>query len=80
MLDHDFWNIFGMLIVPLIGVIMGGMVHWLRKLDDRQYHLAVNTVTRADLVEALRPLNERLVLLEGRLPTASAQSPRWRNS
>lgn len=80
MLDSEFWNLFGMLIVPLIGVVIGGMIHWLRKLDDRQYHIAVNTVTRADLVEALRPLNERLVRIENRVSSTSSKPQRWRDT
>jgi hypothetical protein len=80
MIHGEFWNVFGVLVVPLIGVVIGGIIYWLRKLDDRQYHIAVNNVTRADLVDALRPINERLIRIEGRLPNNSSQSTRWRGS
>jgi hypothetical protein len=80
MIDKDFWNIFGVMVVPLIGIVIGGMIYWLRKLDDRQYHIAVNTVTRADLVESLRPINERLIRIESRLPNNLTNSTRWRGS
>jgi hypothetical protein len=78
----ELWQFFGVVVAPLIGLIIGGIVYWLRKLDDRQYHAAVNSVSKTDLAEALRPMNERLIRIENRLETRSSsgnQPPsRWR--
>lgn len=81
MFTAELWEFFGVIVAPLIGVLIAGVVYWLRKLDDRQYQIAVNSVTRADLIEALRPINERLIRMENRMHGQQQQSsPRWRSS
>lgn len=83
MFTAELWQFFGLVVVPLIGIIFGGIVYWLRKLDDRQYYSAMNSVTKSDLAEALRPLNERLIRIENRIETSgppSAPVSRWRSS
>ncbi|TVR97357.1 MAG: hypothetical protein EA406_09850 [Rhodospirillales bacterium] len=82
MFTAELWQFFALVVVPLIGVIFGGIVYWLRKLDDRQYYAAMNGVNKSDLAEALRPLNERLIRIENRIETGappSAPVSRWRN-
>jgi hypothetical protein len=78
----ELWQFFGVVVTPLIGLVIGSMVYWLRKLDDRQYHAAMNSVSKADLVEALRPMNERLIRIENRLESRATggnqPSLRWR--
>lgn len=83
MFTAELWQFFGIVVAPLIGLVIGSIVYWLRKLDDRQYHAAVNSVSKADLAEALRPINERLIRIENRLensrpPTGNQPSSRWR--
>ncbi len=82
MFTAELWQFFGIVVAPLIGLVIGSIVYWLRKLDDRQYHAAVNSVSKADLAEALRPMNERLIRIENRLesrtPANSQPSSRWR--
>ena len=82
MFTAELWQFFGIVVAPLIGLVIGSMVYSLRKLDDRQYHAAMNSVNKADLAEALRPLNERLIRIENRLEsrTAGGGQPlsRWR--
>jgi hypothetical protein len=79
----ELWQFFGVVIAPLIGLIIGSIVYWLRKLDDRQYHAAMNSVSKADLVEALRPINERLARIENRIESRlsgnTLSQSRWRN-
>lgn len=67
MFTPELWQFFGIVVAPLVGILIGGLSYWLRKLDDRQYHIAMNSVTREDLVESLRPINERLIRIENRL-------------
>jgi hypothetical protein len=78
----ELWQFFGIVVAPLIGLVIGSIVYWLRKLDDRQYHAAVNSISKTDLVEALRPINERLIRienrLENRLPNGAQTPSRWR--
>jgi hypothetical protein len=80
MFTTELWQFFGLVVAPLIGVLFGGIVYWLRKLDDRQYNLAMNSVTRNDIVEALRPINERLTRIESHIQNAPSHSPRWRDT
>lgn len=83
MFTAELWQFFGIVVAPLIGLVIGSMVYWLRKLDDRQYLAAGTSVSKADLAEALRPLYERLVRIENRLenriPGNTLSSSRWRN-
>lgn len=79
MFTSELWQFFGVIVVPLVGVLVGGVVYMLRKLDDRLYHLAVNAVTRADLLESTRPLSERITRLEGQLQGGQPHPPRWRH-
>jgi hypothetical protein len=78
------WQFFGIVVVPLISLVIGGVIYWLRKLDDRQYHAAANSVTKADLTEALRPIHERLIRIENGLHSRASgsispsSSSRWR--
>jgi hypothetical protein len=78
----ELWQFFGIVVVPLLGLVVGSVVYWLRKLDDRQYFAASNSITKADLTEALRPINERLIRIENILQSqasSSTSSPsRWR--
>jgi hypothetical protein len=78
----ELWQFFGIVLVPLIGLIVGSVVYWLRKLDDRQFHIASSSITKADLTDALRPIHERLIRIENGLqnrPSDSTSSPsRWR--
>lgn len=82
MFTTELWQFFGVVVAPLIGLVIGSMVYWLRKLDDRQYQAAMHSVSKADLANALRPMNERLVRIENRLEsrTAGGSQPlsRWR--
>ena len=82
MFPAELWQFFGIVVVPLVGLVVGSVVYWLRKLDDRQYHAAVNSVTKADLTEALRPIHERLIRIENglhnRTPGSISPSSRWR--
>lgn len=82
MFPAELWQFFGIVVVPLVGFVVGSVVYWLRKLDERQYHAAVNSVTKADLTEALRPVHERLIRIENGLQSrtsGSTSSPsRWR--
>lgn len=82
MFPAELWQFFGIVLVPLIGLMVGSVVYWLRKLDDRQYHAIANSVTKADLTEALRPIHERLIRIENSLQnrtSANTSSPsRWR--
>jgi hypothetical protein len=80
MFTTELWQFFGVVVVPLIGLLIGGVVYGLKKLDDRLFHIAVNSVTRTDLVESLRPINERVTRLESRVHASPPQPPRWRNS
>lgn len=80
MFTTELWQFFGVVVAPLVGILIGGLSYWIRKLDDRQYHIAVNSVTREDLVESLRPINERLFRIENRLQNSHSQFPRWRNN
>jgi hypothetical protein len=78
----ELWQFFGVVVIPLIGLLVGGIVYWVRKLDDRQYHAITNSVTKTDLAEALRPIHERLIRIENGLQNRtgdSTSSPsRWR--
>jgi MFS superfamily sulfate permease-like transporter len=78
----ELWQFFGIVLVPLIGLVVGSIVYWLRKLDDRQYHALANSVSKTDLEEALRPIHERLIRIENGLQNRtgdSTSSPsRWR--
>ena len=82
MFTAESWQFFGIIVAPLIGLLIGGCVYWLRKLDDRQYHAAMNSVSKGDLTEGLRPINERLMRIENILQSqtsSSTSSPsRWR--
>ena len=82
MFPAELWQFFGIVLVPLIGLMVGSVVYWLRKLDDRQYHVIANSVTKADLTEALRPIHERLIRIEDGLQNrtyGNTSSPsRWR--
>lgn len=84
MFTAELWQFFGVIVAPLIGIVFGGVTYWLRRLDDRQYHAAMNSVSKSDLAEALRPLNERMIRLENRVesrgPTGPLPLSRWRNS
>lgn len=83
MFEAELWQFFGIIVVPLIGIVFGGVTYWLRKLDDRQYQFVMNSVSKTDHVEALRQLNERISRLEGRLDSRPSGPPpvsRWRNS
>jgi hypothetical protein len=78
----ELWQFFGIVVVPLVGLVIGSVVYWLRKLDDRQYHVMANSVTKSDLAEALRPIHERLIRIENGLQNRSSDSTsspsRWR--
>ena len=82
MFTAELWQFFGVIVAPLIGLLVGGTVYWLRKLDDRQYHAAMNSVSKADLIEGLRPINERLIrienILQGRTSGSTSSPSRWR--
>lgn len=80
MFTPELWQFFGIVVAPLVGVLIGGLSYWLRKLDDRQYHIAMNSVTREDLVESLRPINERLIRIENRLQGETSCHHRRRNN
>lgn len=84
MFTPELWQFFGVVVAPLVGVIFGGITYWLRKVDDRQYQAAINSVSKADLADALRPVNERVVRIENRLehrgPVGPQPVSRWRNT
>lgn len=79
MFAPEIWQFFGLVVAPLLGVIVGGIIYWLKKLDDRQYTVATHSVTRSDLLESLRPINERLIRIENRLPNPPPTPTRWKN-
>lgn len=82
MFPPELWQFFGIVLVPLIGLVVGSIVYWLRKLDDRQYHALANSVSKTDLAEALRPIHERLIRIENGLQNRTGDSTfspsRWR--
>lgn len=82
MFPPELWQFFGIVLVPLIGLCVGSVVYWLRKLDDRQYFATTNSVTKTDLTDALRPIHERLIRIENglqnRTPDNMSPPSRWR--
>ena len=54
------WTWLAVIVVPLLTLCLGGLTYWVRKLDDRQFEIVQEVVTRTDLERATDRLERRL--------------------
>lgn len=60
--------------VMLVWAVAGGLVYWVRKLDDRTHKLAINSATRDDVTKVETDLRSEIKSSEGRAFTAYRES------
>lgn len=58
------WDLIIVIVIPLVMIILGGQIYWLRKLDDRQYEAAAERITHKDLKDLKDTLFARLDRIE----------------
>jgi hypothetical protein len=54
------WTWLAVIVMPLMTLCLGGLTYWVRKLDDRQFEIVQEVVTRTDLERATDRLERRL--------------------
>ncbi len=54
------WTWLAVIVVPLVTLCLGGLTYWVRKLDDRQFEIVQEVVTKTDLERATDRLERRL--------------------
>lgn len=54
------WTWLAVIVVPLMTLCLGGLTYWVRKLDDRQFEIVQEVVTKTDLERATDRLERRL--------------------
>ena len=79
------WTWLAVIVVPLVTLCLGGLTYWVRKIDDRQFEIVQEVVTKTDLERATDRLEgrieglARLVLESNRQDhERRAEPPRWR--
>lgn len=55
------------IFIPLAGALFGGIVYWLRKLDDRLFQVRGDNLTKQELHGELGPLYERIRGIDSQL-------------
>ncbi|HYN39572.1 MAG TPA: hypothetical protein VES39_09995, partial [Rhodospirillales bacterium] len=54
------WTWLAVIVVPLVTLCLGGLTYWVRKIDDRQFEIVQEVVTKTDLERATDRLEGRL--------------------
>lgn len=58
------------LAVALVWAVVGGLVYWIRKLDDRQYSLTLSAATHSDVKQTEAQLRQEIQGSEARSASA----------